>query len=82
MGVSTLAYIIPPLADLLPHRKVLYSALKCLNEKLVDYTTSFLRQFFTTSGEKLAQVHEFAYVLFAIFSFRAIPKIIGYFMWM
>ena len=34
---------------------------------IVDYATSFLRQFFTTSGEKLAQVHEFAYVLFAIF---------------
>ena len=56
---------------------------KAKNEfEIVDYATSFLRQFFTTSGEKLAQVHEFAYVLLQFFSFRAIPKIIGYFMWM
>ena len=52
------------------------------DNEIVDYATSFLSQFFTTSGEKLVQVHEFAYVLFAIFSFQAIPKIIGYFMWM
>ena len=50
-----------------PISEEMHSYLQMKYKRLVDYATSFLRQFFTTSGEKLAQVHEFAYVLFAIF---------------